>query len=133
VTFYAQKYAFLAREQNVVTITHQGNHIKTGCSIRNSDDTILARYPFRNYLFIIVPQKHGSFSATIRQNGLSRAKTAIVPEKSCNSSATMKPKPPRWERGGKSMAQRYQSFNFRSENTIGKAIHRKHTDEIHHK
>ena len=96
MTFYAQKYAFLAREQNVVTITHQGNRIKTGCSIRNSGDTILVRYPFRNYLFIIVTEKHGSISVTIRQNRASKAKTAIVPEKSGNSCGTMKPKPPSW-------------------------------------
>ena len=71
------------------------SHIKATTSKQAPPSAILARYPFRNYLFIIVTEKHGSFSATIRQNGLSIAKTAIVPEKSCNSSATMKPKPPR--------------------------------------
>ena len=37
----------------------------------------------------IVPQKQATFSVTIRQNEVSRAKTAIVTEKSADSSVTM--------------------------------------------
>ena len=42
--------------------------------------------------FIIVPQKQGSFSATIHRNGASRAKTTIVTEKSGDSCGTMESK-----------------------------------------